>query len=525
MNFRTFLLRGTETIQAGAIAGLVLGTTLAFGGAVWWARPMIAVLTVLAVLSSLVRMLLEGRMQVLKSPLTLLGGLALGLALVQLAPLPASLAARLSPNARAAYTRGVLPALALADDPSAALPEPAPVRSPATLDRSATLHWLAGATACLALFWSVAQFADRLRRLYLVWGCIVAAFFLNTAFGLVQVGCQSGGLFGLIEPGQGRSWAPSADDLMTTPGTVVMRPAPGADPRTPTAVAWALPVPVADRPFLFGSLMGGAGAYLALGALGMPLALAVTLQLLAPRGSREALGTRLAEAGQGSLVVLLIGLLVSSAVLVGLMAGPLASLPFALGLALVGLPAAWPTGLKWTAVALTTVVLLALGGGVVLGDLWGRWPDARPPVAPPSLAAAARVWGDARAILADFPIVGTGLGSFPTVVPFYKSQDAASTTALSSVLQWWVESGFLGLALVGLAGLWCLKRLPGAVRRVGTADRSLVFGLIGAAASFTLFSSVHWTAQLPAVAIAASAWGGTFNRWLAGGTDLFVERG
>ena len=51
--------------------------------------------------------------------------------------------------------------------------------------------------------------------------------------------------------------------------------------------------------------MGGAGAYLALGTLGMPLALAVTLQLLAPRGSREALWTRLGESGQGSLVVLL----------------------------------------------------------------------------------------------------------------------------------------------------------------------------------------------------------------------------
>ena len=73
--------------------------------------------------------------------------------------------------------------------------------------------------------------------------------------------------------------------------------------------------------------------------------------------------------------------------------------------------------------------------------------------------------------------------------------------------------------------LWCLFRLPGAVRRVGTADRSLVFGLIGAAAGFSLYSAVHWTVELAAVAVAASALGGTWNRWLAGGTDLFVERG
>ena len=67
----------------------------------------------------------------------------------------------------------------------------------------------------------------------------------------------------------------------------------------------------------------------------------------------------------------------------------------------------------------------------------------------------------------------------------------------------------MGLALLLIAGAWSLFRLPGAVRRVGTADRSLVFGLIGAAASFSLFSAVHWTVELSAVAIAASAWGGT----------------
>jgi hypothetical protein len=49
--------------------------------------------------------------------------------------------------------------------------------------------------------------------------------------------------------------------------------------------------------------------------------------------------------------------------------------------------------------------------------------------------------------------------------------------------------------------------------------------LIGAAAGFTLFSAVHWTVELGSVALAASALGGTWNRWLAGGTDLFVERG
>ena len=50
--------------------------------------------------------------------------------------------------------------------------------------------------------------------------------------------------------------------------------------------------------------------------------------------------TRLGDSGQGSLVVLLCGLLLAAALLVGLLAGPLASVPFAIGLAVVGLPGA-----------------------------------------------------------------------------------------------------------------------------------------------------------------------------------------
>ena len=96
---------------------------------------------------------------------------------------------------------------------------------------------------------------------------------------------------------------------------------------------------------------------------------------------------------------------------------------------------------------------------------------------------------------------------------------------MSSLLQCGVESGAVGLGLLAMAGLWCVCRLPVCLKRVGSADRTLAYGLIGAALGFSLWSVVHWTVELPAVAISASALGGTWNRWLAGGTDLFVERG
>jgi hypothetical protein len=80
------------------------------------------------------------------------------------------------------------------------------------------------------------------------------------------------------------------------------------------------------------------------------------------------------------------------------------------------------------------------------------------------------------------------------------------------------------MGLVALAGLWGLTRLPGAFFRVGSADRALAAGMVGAVACFALISTIHWTVDLAAVALAASAVAGTCNRWLAGGTDLFVER-
>ena len=91
-------------------------------------------------------------------------------------------------------------------------------------------------------------------------------------------------------------------------------------------------------------------------------------------------------------------------------------------------------------------------------------------------------------------------------------------------MRWAVEAGWAGLALVAVAGLWSIFRIPTCLQRVGSADRALAHGLIGAVVGFSLWSILHWTVELPAVAISASALGGTWNRWLAGGTDLFADR-
>src|SRR4051812_24543955 len=187
MNLRPRLLALADKALAAQIILVVSGTALAFGGAVWWMKPALAVAVTLMMLTWLARTILLGRWIVLKSPLTFLGLLALGLALVQLTPLPGRLASALSPRARAVHALGTLPDRARADDPAIEMPEVVADRTPATLDRPATLRWLLGASACLAVFCVSSHFSDRLGHLTIVWGSVIGAFFLCTTFGVAQL--------------------------------------------------------------------------------------------------------------------------------------------------------------------------------------------------------------------------------------------------------------------------------------------------------------------------------------------------
>jgi hypothetical protein len=528
VNLRQKIQASCDRAIAALIALLVLGSVLGFGGAVWWFRPFLVAATLLLVMAGLARHLAAGRMPLLKSPLGLLGLLALALGVVQLAPLPARLAQRLSPSAHEIYARGMFAARAHADDPEAALPEAPEIRSPASLDRSATLRWLVVAAACLGIFWAVSHYADRLERLYLVWGLVVAGFLLNASLAIVQITNRSDGLYGLFVPGAGPAFTPTLNDLLEAPGTAALRdlPPPGSGPAAPDRAA---PVPGAvltpTAPFLFGTMVSSPGAFLAFGTLAMPLAMAIVLHLVSPRGSREGLSDRLGQSGQGSLVLLLAVLMAIGAFLIGLVAGPWYGLPLVAGVAAVGLPALVSPGARWPAFGLTTLVLAGLGLGVAMEAAWPVLLKGPSPVHLPDPETARSLWAEGLEIFREFPLVGSGLGTFPSIHAYFKDRDLTSTTAMSSLVLWGVEAGAVGLGLLALAGLWCLARLPGGLKRVGSIDRSLAFGLIGAVLGFSLLAVVHWTVELSAVAVSASALGGTWNRWLAGGTDLFVERG
>lgn len=282
LTLRIKLVNGLDRLLAFSLAALLLGTSLAFGGGVWWARIAIAGLSFVMILAWLARVALVGPWRVLKSPLTALGAMALGLAVVQLLPLPATVVERISPRSMAVNSLGLIPEKVLADDPTAELPPPFLARSPLSLDRPATLRWLVGAAACLAVFVVATHHSDRFRKAQVIWGSVVAAFFVNAVIGGVQVANHSSGLYGMFTPGSSPVWGPTLDDAMNAPSMMLLRPVGEAGPGR-AGLAAARP----DRPFLIGSLMGGPGAFLALGSLALPLAFGLMLQMMSPEGSAK----------------------------------------------------------------------------------------------------------------------------------------------------------------------------------------------------------------------------------------------
>ena len=108
----------------------------------------------------------------------------------------------------ALHSVGVLPELARTTTRTRPCPSRSQSRTPASVDRPATLRWLLGALGCLTLFCVVAHDADRLDRTLLVWGSVVAPLFLFTSFGMIQLLGGADGLYGAYRPGKSPSWAP-----------------------------------------------------------------------------------------------------------------------------------------------------------------------------------------------------------------------------------------------------------------------------------------------------------------------------
>ena len=104
----------------------------------------------------------------------------------------------------------------------------------------------------------------------------------------------------------------------------------------------------------------------------------------------------------------------------------------------------------------------------------------------------------ARDIISDFPLLGTGLGTFGDVYPTYKVSGPDFYFAHCDVLQWWVETGLVGVALVaGIFGVFVWTIVSGYRRLKDRFFRRLLLGTSLAAGAFLLHGLVDFPASVP----------------------------
>jgi O-antigen ligase len=112
--------------------------------------------------------------------------------------------------------------------------------------------------------------------------------------------------------------------------------------------------------------------------------------------------------------------------------------------------------------------------------------------------------GDALRMWKDYPVFGSGLGSFHVVFPRYSQQDlgALYTHAHNDYLEFASETGVVGSALLGaLVFLSFLAALRAQIVRRDRLMRGISFGAIMAVSALGLHSTVDFNLQIPANAL------------------------
>jgi len=133
---------------------------------------------------------------------------------------------------------------------------------------------------------------------------------------------------------------------------------------------------------------------------------------------------------------------------------------------------------------------------------------------PQELSAAAgrpAVWAGALAIGLDHPLVGTGLGTFGGAFPRYRplAVQATYTHAHQDYLQWFAETGFLGVACALLvAGGLILTTVRALRPRAYGTGRIMACGLTAGLGGLALHGLVDFNGHMPANTLLAATLAG-----------------
>ncbi len=113
-----------------------------------------------------------------------------------------------------------------------------------------------------------------------------------------------------------------------------------------------------------------------------------------------------------------------------------------------------------------------------------------------------RLWANTLQIIRDYPLFGTGLGTFTQIFPMYRSFHIRGliTHAENDFLQLMAEAGLIGAGLLGLLFLYLLYRGVAEIRKLSPRDPARYIGMGGLVGILALMfhSLVERNIQIPA---------------------------
>jgi O-antigen ligase len=125
--------------------------------------------------------------------------------------------------------------------------------------------------------------------------------------------------------------------------------------------------------------------------------------------------------------------------------------------------------------------------------------------------ARAQLWADAWRLASDYPLVGSGLGTFEQAFPKYKTltPGIAVDFAHNDYLQLLVELGWIGVTIAALVSMVVISAAVRAIfTRTGSSARYLAIAALGSFVAILLHSMTSFNLYIPANAMLVA--------WIAG---------
>ena len=484
-----FLTVATEIVLLSTVAFLVL----AFGGTLSWTWTAFSLLTGAALVLWAVKTIVQGRISWVKTPLNLLLVLLLAYFLFQLLPLPAAVLNVFQSNTAKAFQYGP------PNVPAVAALKTTDSRSvPISLNRTETRDHIFLWTGYLAFFFVFINSITRRQQLGRMLAVVLVAAAVTAVAGFATAKQDERLLY------RQYSVAGANDRSPVLNADVPREFSAGYGFQVPTVegdtVDWYVPkVHTGD---VFGGFPSSSSAGTVL-VMGLLLSLGCLFAYTATYREEWARSGGLLFTREGNLTLMLGFLaLVSAAGLV------MTRNRGALGVALFCVAAliVWVAFSRSRRAGILAVVVLAIVFAVPY-FLAGHVRAAAGPQIDSFLnpfgeelrmQARQGSWG----IIGDFPMFGTGLGTYGDVYPAYKVRGPDLYFAHCDLLQWWAETGLVGMALgAAILGVLAWTVIAGYRKLKDRFFRRLLIATSVAAVAFLLNGLFDFPMQIPGVMI------------------------